>query len=102
MEIIVTIASLVTATTVIITAIHKIYKKIEPVIEQQHALVHGLQGCLRSELERRYRKYSAEGSITSAEYLEWCKDYEAYRALGGNSRGEYWNECIQKLQPEVS
>lgn len=101
MQYIVTVGSFLTAATVIITTLKKVYSAVSKLNNTQTALVEGMQACLRSELERRYLKYTTEGSITDAEYHEWEKDYKAYKSLGGNSRGDFWNECIQKLKPEI-
>lgn len=57
----------------------------------------GIMLVLRYMLKRYHSEYMIQGKMSYSQYQDWIDMYRAYKALGGNSIAEEWNEDIEKL-----
>lgn len=57
----------------------------------------GIMLVLRYMLKRYHSEYVFQAKITYSQYSEWVDLYNAYKALGGNSIADEWNEDVEEL-----
>lgn len=58
----------------------------------------GTMLILRYMLKRYHSEYVIQGKITYSQYKDWIDIYSAYKALGGNSIAEEWNEEVEAMK----
>lgn len=71
------------------------YKEIDRI---RKANSEGIMLVLRYMLKRYHTEYTIQGKITYTQYQDWMDIYAAYKALGGNSIAEEWNEDVEQLE----
>lgn len=73
-------------------------KKEEEYTRIRNANSTGVMLILRYMLKRYHSEYRIQGKITYNQYKEWMDIYDAYKALGGNSVADEWNEDVEKMK----
>ena len=71
------------------------YKEIDRI---RKANSEGIMLVLRYMLKRYHTEYTIQEKITYTQYQDWMDIYAAYKALGGNSIAEEWNEDVEQLE----
>lgn len=64
----------------------------------RHANSEGIKLVLRYMLNRYHTEYMVQGKITYDQYKDWMDIFAAYKALGGNSIAENWNQNVENLE----
>lgn len=75
-----------------------VIKKAERRLEKQSAEAEALKLLMKRELREIRDKYVPLGEISEDDFVDAEQVYNVYHTLGGNSRGTYWFEQIQKLR----
>lgn len=73
-------------------------RKYEEIDRIRKANSEGIMLVLRYMLKRYHTEYTIQGKITYTQYQDWMDIYAAYKALGGNSIAEEWNEDVEQLE----
>ena len=73
-------------------------KKYEEIDRIRKANSEGIMLVLRYMLKRYHTEYTIQEKITYTQYQDWMDIYAAYKALGGNSIAEEWNEDVERLE----
>lgn len=98
-EIIVAIVVAIFASTGFWTLMQTIYQNKAKKVRSEQIL---LTGLARSEIIRLANEYIERGTITTAEYAEFCQFCEAYKKLpGGNGGGAHaYSDFLEKVKAE--
>lgn len=62
----------------------------------------GIMLVLRYMLKRYHSEYMIQEKMSYAQYQDWLDLYHAYKALGGNSIADEWNEDVERLKKSDS
>lgn len=65
--------------------------------QREKEIADGITLILRYMLKRYHTEYKYQDKISYAQYSDWLDIYGAYKALGGNSIADEWNEEIDEL-----
>lgn len=98
-EIILSIVLSIFASTGFWTLMQTIYQNRSKKIKAEQIL---LTGLARSEIIRLANEYIERGTITTAEYNEFCQFCDAYVSLpGGNGGGKHaYTDFLEKVKAE--
>lgn len=84
-------------------------KKEQEWKEEQEAIANirkanseGIMLVLRYMLKRYHTEYVVQGKISYEQHQEWRDIFAAYKALGGNSMAENWNEDVESMDKHIT